>query len=206
MVEAAELKNYRRRIERVRQNVTMAMLVKHYGGRIWNETRPCQIRCIFLDHDDLHPSARIFPDSNVLHCFVCGFHGDVLDVVQRYHQIDRLAALQYLEETFNLEDELLPEPKGSWSIDTLDRKIHEDIHRVVSNRLWEIFAQVPERKRYIWWIWSDWIYEMYDNANLLGGYVPWYNAARRCINKYLVPLMKEPDELVVHGGIHVSSS
>ena len=40
-----------------------------------------KLRCICRDHNDEHPSMKFNADDNTVHCFGCGFHGDLVDVI-----------------------------------------------------------------------------------------------------------------------------
>lgn len=64
----------------------------HYG---WQPPMPGpgwrSIRCDV--HDDRHASARINYDTEKVHCFACGFRGDVYDVIQHHEGVDYRAAV-----------------------------------------------------------------------------------------------------------------
>jgi len=96
------------RLARLRQHVTMSSYIRALGGKCEELDVPQKVRCPLPDHEDEHPSARVFPDSNVVHCFACGFHGDIVDLHMQIYECNILAALTAIEEAFRLGD--LPFP------------------------------------------------------------------------------------------------
>jgi DNA primase len=44
--------------------------------------------CLAPDHHDEHPSMVVYGDDNHVHCFTCGFHGDVIDLTKLYFNTD----------------------------------------------------------------------------------------------------------------------
>jgi len=47
-------------------------------------------------HADKHPSMKINRDTQTFHCFGCGAHGDVIDFIQRLHNLTFKDTLKYL--------------------------------------------------------------------------------------------------------------
>ena len=47
-------------------------------------------------HADKHPSMKINRDRQTFHCFGCGAHGDVINFIQKLHNLDFKDALRYL--------------------------------------------------------------------------------------------------------------
>ena len=47
-------------------------------GRLVESSRGGNARCVASGHPDHNPSMRVY--DNHVHCFACGFHGDVMDV------------------------------------------------------------------------------------------------------------------------------
>ena len=54
----------------IRDHVTLDQLVSANGTG--------KARCVAPSHQDSHPSMHVYEDH--VHCFSCGFHGDVTDV------------------------------------------------------------------------------------------------------------------------------
>jgi len=96
------------RLARLRQHVTMSGYIRALGGRCEDLNIPQKVRCPLPDHEDEHPSARVFPDSDVVHCFACGFHGDIIDLHMRIYECNILEALTAIEEAFALEQHPFP--------------------------------------------------------------------------------------------------
>jgi len=91
------------RLGRVFAHVTMARYIRALGGKAEDGPAQQRIRCPLPQHEDEHPSARLFPDSGIVHCFSCGFHGDMVDLHQRARDCDILTALSEIEAEFELE-------------------------------------------------------------------------------------------------------
>lgn len=49
--------------------------------RLGVEHRRGRFRCLNPEHADSHPSASIHPRDNYVHCFACGWSGDVIAIV-----------------------------------------------------------------------------------------------------------------------------
>src|SRR5919112_1034293 len=56
--------------ETLREQVTIGQLIEHGSGG--------KAHCVAPEHRDDNPSMHIYDDH--VHCFACGFHGDVVDV------------------------------------------------------------------------------------------------------------------------------
>src|SRR5215216_4652397 len=59
--------------ETLRELVPVEEVVGHYSEVKGNKTR-----CVAPNHPDVKPAMHLYTDH--VHCFVCGFHGDVTDV------------------------------------------------------------------------------------------------------------------------------
>ena len=53
----------------------------------YSEVRDHKARCVGPDHEDVNPSMHLYDDH--VHCFTCGFHGDVVDVWGAINGFDR---------------------------------------------------------------------------------------------------------------------
>jgi hypothetical protein len=60
---------------------------KQDGNRLWTT-------CTF--HKEKTASFCYFKDTNKLHCFGCGFHGSVIDVVQKIYKLDFVNAVYFI--------------------------------------------------------------------------------------------------------------
>ncbi len=54
-------------------------------------------------HDDSNPSFTFFQDTNQGHCFVCGAHTNVVQLVQKIEGLDFKAAAESLAKEFNID-------------------------------------------------------------------------------------------------------
>jgi DNA primase catalytic core len=67
----------------------------HVGVR---QTASTKVLCPF--HDDHNPSLQLYRDSNKFHCFVCGAHGDVYDLIKKCKNCDFREALEWLAKQY----------------------------------------------------------------------------------------------------------
>jgi DNA primase catalytic core len=67
----------------------------HVGVR---QTASTKVLCPF--HDDHNPSLQLYRDSNKFHCFVCGAHGDIYDLIKKCKGYDFREALEWLANQY----------------------------------------------------------------------------------------------------------
>lgn len=80
--------------------------LKPYGAGVFKALCPW--------HDDHDPSLRIYEEEPHHHCFSCGFHGDVLDLIQKQDGCDFREAKRQLEELASARPAKTPSvPKGA---------------------------------------------------------------------------------------------
>ena len=51
-------------------------------------------------HDDQNPSLILYRDTQKYHCFVCGAHGDVYDLLKKCKEWDFQTSLQWLADRY----------------------------------------------------------------------------------------------------------
>src|ERR671921_30333 len=84
---------------------------------------PTRARCVAPDHPDNLPSMHLYDDH--VHCFACGFHGDVTDVWAAMRGLDRpLEAALDLAGEFGIE---VPEASAEARQRTRERRDKEDL-------------------------------------------------------------------------------
>jgi DNA primase catalytic core len=91
-----------------------------------------KILCPF--HDDHNPSLQLYKDSNKFHCFVCGAHGDIYDLIKKYKNCDFREALKWLANQYSFQ--LIP-------IASSHRNIH--VHNSIQEGLTE--AELTYKKQ-----------------------------------------------------------
>jgi len=100
------------RVLRIKACLTVPQVLQAFGIYM-QEDFGGRVQCPF--HGDANPSAKLFDDGQVLHCFAgqCAFHGDVIDVAQRASGQNVISTVGFLEAQFDLWKEALPEvPTG----------------------------------------------------------------------------------------------
>lgn len=63
-------------------------VLKWYGKEVKMHKTQC------IAHNDSHPSMHVYKDS--VHCFACGYHGDIIDIVMRMEGVDFNTAMRRL--------------------------------------------------------------------------------------------------------------
>lgn len=83
-------------VERIKDVHPIADVVESLGVELRPAGRRLVGQCPF--HSDTRPSFWVYPDTRSFHCFGCGADGDAIDFVRRMHDLDFLAAVDYLGE------------------------------------------------------------------------------------------------------------
>ena len=73
----------------VKESLDIIDVAQHYGVHI---VKGNKAHCPF--HNDRTPSLSFYEGNRKYHCFSCGAHGDVIDLVQRLLNISSKDALQ----------------------------------------------------------------------------------------------------------------
>ena len=68
--------------------------IRNEGINLKQRGRESWACCPF--HSDKHPSFKVNRDAQTFHCFSCGAHGDVIDFIQKFHNLSFKDALKYL--------------------------------------------------------------------------------------------------------------
>lgn len=100
----------------IKNNVSVPYAAEYYGI----EDRHGMCRCIF--HDEDTPSMKLY--QNNYHCFGCGAHGDVIDLVQQIFSISPAEAAKRLNSDFNLGLDM-DKPADSRKIELLKQRRRE---------------------------------------------------------------------------------
>jgi len=109
-----------RRAARIRDEVSIEMLLSHYGypvvpGANREQQFPCDLHG---DGSDGKPSARCYPENNSWYCFACGRSRDAIQTVREKEGLSFRDALQTLERLFKLPD--LPWEDGDREVPPVD--------------------------------------------------------------------------------------
>ncbi len=94
------------RCEWIKSKVSLKDVFDDYGVSYQNMDLPHQVRCPF--HDDLHASARFFPQQNdgsgSFFCWACNMGGDVIWFVQEFNQLDNsVQSCRQIETDYGLQ-------------------------------------------------------------------------------------------------------
>lgn len=84
--------------QRIKRDVRLLDVAGEYAGEIrqHGKTRVC--RCLCGQNSDRNPSFTLYEDH--YHCFACGRHGSVIDLVMLVEQLDFKAALEFLRRHY----------------------------------------------------------------------------------------------------------
>lgn len=87
----------------IKASVSIFDVLRKLGKDIeGNETQ--QMLCPNPDHVERRPSARVYADSNHVHCFGCGRTWDPIGVVKVVQRVPDEAAIEWLQLHFALPD------------------------------------------------------------------------------------------------------
>ncbi|MBO6309004.1 MAG: hypothetical protein J6N70_09290 [Oribacterium sp.] len=100
----------------IKNSVSVPDAAEYYGI----EDRHGMCRCIF--HEEDTPSMKLY--QNNYHCFGCGAHGDVIDLVQQIFSISPAEAAKRLNSDFNLGLDM-DKPADSRKIELLKQRRRE---------------------------------------------------------------------------------
>jgi DNA primase len=107
-------------IESIKREVTLKMILDHYG--LMGTRQGSEVRLLCLFHDDTHPSLWANLEKGIWHCFGCGLKGDTVAFVIQHEGIDtgdrktdRLAAARFLAVTFGIDSRVPPHAEMAWS-------------------------------------------------------------------------------------------
>jgi len=114
----------------------------------------CDI-AICLFHDDNKPSMRLYHDSQNIHCFACGKHGDVIDLYAAIHRITNKEAIRQMAEGISTQVNTVTD-KTDWfqrkrdEVKQLERVISEGrkllLYKEFDRDILECIARVSIRK------------------------------------------------------------
>jgi DNA primase catalytic core len=81
--------------ERIKRDVRLLDVAGEYASEIWQRGRTQVCRCLCGQNSDRNPSFTLYDDH--YHCFACGRHGSVIDLVMLVENLDFKAALEFLQ-------------------------------------------------------------------------------------------------------------
>lgn len=101
----------------IRSRLTIFQFLDYFKVEYLHTEYPHNIRCPLsaITHSsgqDRHPSCRVFPDTNKLKCFTCGFYGDVIELVKVHQSLDYREAINWILGVFPLGIQDVSELKG----------------------------------------------------------------------------------------------
>jgi DNA primase len=114
-------------------------------GRIISVNGSGKAHCVAPDHQDNDPSMHLYDDH--VHCFVCGFHGDVTDVWAALRGFDRpIDAALDLAREFGIE---LPETNPEAQQKAHKRREKEDLYLKQARACQRALENHPRARE--WW-------------------------------------------------------
>ena len=80
--------------------VPVTSILSDYGIRLEQSGNLLQCRCPLPDHIDTNGSFTVYPESNRVKCYSCGFFGDNLALVSKLENLSFKAAIQYVKDRY----------------------------------------------------------------------------------------------------------
>lgn len=131
-------------VEEVLAKASLPEVARYLGMEL--ERRGANIRALCPFHSDTRPSLNLFPASASgvahYHCFACGAHGSVIDLVKQVQGIDFIPAVQWLGKTIGLSPVRRgSERRGSVGVVADDalafaERVFRERHDVARFRVW----------------------------------------------------------------------
>jgi DNA primase len=123
--------------ETLREQVAIGRLIEPGNGG--------KAHCVASEHEDNNPSMHFYDDH--VHCFACGFHGDVTDVWAAMHGFDKpVEAALDLAGEFGIE---LPQANPEACQKARERRDKEDLYLVQAKACHETLSGHPRVTE--WW-------------------------------------------------------
>jgi DNA primase len=89
-------------VEAVKEQVSIYQILRDYGVEFVGGGFPEQIHCPF-HFPDTNRSARVYPDSNSVYCWVCDKTFDVLEFVKDKEEVSFGEAISLLKKRYDVE-------------------------------------------------------------------------------------------------------
>lgn len=86
-------------IDELKSSVRISDLAAEYG-EVCKRGRLHVCRCLCGQNSDRNPSFTLYDQDNHFHCYACGRHGSVIDLVMLTEGLDVKAACQRLRERY----------------------------------------------------------------------------------------------------------
>ena len=116
----------------VKEQLLILDVTRFYGIQV---NRGGFASCPF--HNDKNPSMKLYEDTNKFHCFCCGAHGDVIDLVGRLFNLEPHKAVGKLAQDFGLS--IFNDPKRPKI--SIKAKINHYNYIVQENRAYKLLAE-----------------------------------------------------------------
>ena len=91
--------NFKTKIESIKSSVSMVQFLNDHGFSVQDGVET-QIQC--FAHDDVHPSARVYPQSNTVYCWTCTRAFDVIAAAMIIKELAIKDAVDYLINKYNV--------------------------------------------------------------------------------------------------------
>lgn len=85
-------------VEEINDRLSMQEVLEYYGV----VPKRSRNNYVCLWHDDHKPSAAITRDGKKIHCYSCGIHKSMLDVISHFENCDFKTAVKIADKVFNL--------------------------------------------------------------------------------------------------------
>ena len=115
--------------EELKERIPMRELLSRYGVKVNRGMCSCPFH-----GEDRHPSMKVYPKD--VHCFTCGFHGDIFTVYQEFEGCDFKTAFKALGGDYgNGSSKAHAIRRGAFARKMEERRRKEQAERSFKNRL-----------------------------------------------------------------------
>ena len=105
-------------IAAIKEQVPMYKVLQHYGVQFAGEGFPEQLHCSFHS-PDINRSARVYPDTNTVYCWVCDKAWDVIAFVADKEEVSVGQAVVLLKKWYDVKV-VIPD---------YERKLYAEMHK-----------------------------------------------------------------------------
>lgn len=144
-------KNTASQVTKIRDDIAIASVAERLGLPIVASGSNSKTFCPFNSHKrptvELYDSQASATEPRHFHCFSCGAHGDAFDLVKQVKSTDFMGAVEWLAQTFGLEQGTAPRKKISQKSQNREVEQKDGL-----NRAMEIYRKTADRNNALKWM------------------------------------------------------
>jgi DNA primase catalytic core len=144
-------KNTANLVTKIRDDISIASVAERLGLSVVASGSNSKTFCPFNSHKrptvELYDSQASATEPRHFHCFSCGAHGDAFDLVKQVKSTDFTGAVEWLAQTFGLEQGTAPRKKTSQKSQNKSVEQKDGLSRAL-----EIYRKTADRNNALRWL------------------------------------------------------